>query len=47
MESRLEGVIQQLENAKVEVNKLFEKESDYKEKAARLSELDHLLSMEC
>jgi len=44
-ESKLEGVIRQLETAKVEVTKSFEKESEYKEKAARLSELDHLLSV--
>ena len=44
-ESKLEGVMQQLKNAKIEVDKPFEKENEYKEKAARLSELDHLLSM--
>lgn len=42
---RLDGVKQQLESAKIEVQKPFTKEKDLKEKSVRLSELDQQLNM--
>jgi N12 class adenine-specific DNA methylase/predicted RNA methylase len=44
--AKLEATRQQLNNAKIEVKKPFEKEKEFNEQTARLSELDRLLNMD-